>query len=78
MTVLKTYADDCLSDEIKSARASKGLTQPQLAGRLGITTRYLKLIENSGRKPSYRLLVLIIHELDISTDRIFNYDNDKL
>ena len=51
---------------IKSARQSKQLTQSKLAEILGITTRYLKAIENSGRIPSYNLFVRIVHELDIS------------
>jgi len=55
------------------------LTQAQLAVRLGITVRYLKAIENSGRKPSYDLLVRIVRELDIPTDMIFypEHENEK-
>jgi transcriptional regulator with XRE-family HTH domain len=47
------------------------MTQTQLAERLGITPRYLKAIENSGRKPSYDLLVRIVRELDIPADTVF-------
>ena len=59
------HTEVCLGKVIKTARTLKGMTQPQLALTLGITTRYLKLIENSGRKPSYKLLVCIVKELDI-------------
>ena len=56
---------------VKAARKKKDLTQSRLAEKLSISTRYLKAIENSGRKPSYGLLVKIIHELDIQTDMVF-------
>ena len=74
----KERTADCLGIIIKSARKSKGLTQAQLAGILGITTRYLKLIENSGRKPSYKLLDLMIRELDIPPYQVFHPGNGKL
>jgi len=64
-------AHDRLGDVVKSTRQLMKLTQLQLADRLGITVRYLKAIENSGRKPSYDLLVRIVRELDIPTDIVF-------
>jgi transcriptional regulator with XRE-family HTH domain len=45
-----------LGAAIKSARQLSGMTQKELAGRLEITERYLKAIENSGRIPGYKLL----------------------
>jgi transcriptional regulator with XRE-family HTH domain len=63
---------DTLGGVVKSARQSKGITQAQLAERLGITLRHLKAIENSGQKPSYDLLVRTVRELDISGDAVFN------
>ncbi len=56
---------------VKAARQARGMTQIKLAEILHITPRYLKAIENSGRKPSYNLLVRIVRELDIPTDTIF-------
>jgi len=55
---------------VKYARKKKGMTQIQLSERLSITTRYLKGIENSGRKPSYSLLIRILHELELLPDAI--------
>ena len=75
--VQKECFDDCLGDVIKSARVIKEMTQPQLAGLLGISTRYLKMIECNGRKPSYKLLVRIIHELDIPLELKFHLDGSK-
>ena len=74
----KEQADDYLGATIKAIRKSRGLTQTQLAGLLKITPRYLKCIENSGRKPSYDLLTRIIRELGIQADTIFNPENRHL
>jgi len=68
---------DRLGTVIKSSRRTKGITQSQLATRLDITARYLKAIENSGRKPSYNLLVRMINELDIPTDSVFQIEQKK-
>lgn len=62
---------------VKSARQTKGLTQVHLAELLAITPRYLKAIENSGRKPSYLLLVHIIRELDIPAESPFYPEKEK-
>ena len=67
---------DYFGSVVKSARQASGMTQAQLAERLSISTRYLKAIENSGRKPSYNLLTRIIHELGISADTVFNPEKD--
>jgi len=69
--VQNTGNTDCFGIVVKTARKEKKLTQSQLAERLSISTRYLKAIENSGRKPSYDLLVRIIHELEMQTDAVF-------
>lgn len=63
---------DNLGGAIKAARKEKGITQVQLAERLGITLRHLKAIENSGQKPSYDLLARTVRELDISGDIVFH------
>ena len=61
-----------LGSVIKSARQSKSLTQKELAGKLGISLRYLKSIENSGQKPSYKLLTRIFTELAIPAEKAFS------
>ena len=65
---------DCFGIVVKSARQAKCLTQSQLAALLAITPRYLKAIENSGRRPSYDLLVRIIRELEIPADEVLSSD----
>jgi Uncharacterized protein conserved in bacteria len=59
-----------LGAAVKYARKKKGMTQTQLSERLSITTRYLKGIENSGRKPSYSLLIRILNELELLPNAI--------
>ena len=73
-----TIKSDCFGIVVKSARQAKGLTQSQLSDLLAVTPRYLKAIENSGRKPSYDLLVRIIKELEIPADAIFYPESKKI
>ena len=60
-----------LGGVIKSARNSKQLTQKELSATLGISTRYLKYIENGYYKPSYALLKSIVAALDIPGEFVF-------
>ena len=69
--VQNTNNTDYFGFVVKAARKKKDLTQSRLAEKLSISTRYLKAIENSGRKPSYGLLVRIVNELDIPTEAVF-------
>jgi transcriptional regulator with XRE-family HTH domain len=72
----KEQFDNRLGETVKSARLAKGWTQAQLSETLGITPRYLKYIENGGRKPSLNLLERIIGELDIPSDKFFQPKNE--
>ena len=67
----KKVFNSCLGDNIKAARYEKSMTQIELADRLEITPRYLKAIENDGKKPSYDLLKMIVNELNIQCDDVF-------
>ena len=68
---------DSLGEVIKSARQSLGITQMKLAERLHISERYLKAIENSGRKPSYDLFVRIVKMLEIHAYAIARFENEE-
>jgi len=70
--VQNTNNTDYFGIVVKTARQKKRITQLQLAESLSISTRYLKAIENSGKKPSYELLVRIIEELDISANELLH------
>ena len=67
----KDNTTDNLGGVIKSARIAKKFTQKELAARLDISMRYLKSIENSGQKPSYKLLKSIVAILNIPADMVF-------
>ena len=67
----KDNTTDNLGGVIKSARIAKKFTQKELAARLDISMRYLKSIENSGQKPSYKLLKSIVATLNIPADMVF-------
>ena len=67
---------DRLGAVIKEARIRAGMTQENLAKKLGISTRHIIQIENGYRKPSYNLLFLIVRELVILTDTIFFPEHD--
>lgn len=64
-------AKDTLGATIRDARNSLELTQEHLAQRLGISKRYIIMLECSRKKPSYQLLCRIIRELNIMPDLIF-------
>lgn len=49
-------------------RKSKGLTQEELASRLGASRSYLAGIESGKKEPSRNLLMLLIETTDISPD----------
>lgn len=60
-----------LGDIIKSAQQKSGITNEDLAARVGVTERYIYRIENEGKKPSFDILYKLIRELSIAPDLIF-------
>ena len=71
----KDNTTDNLGGVIKSARIANKLTQKELSTKLKISMRYLKAIENSGQKPSYKLLKTIVATLDIPAEMVFKKAN---
>lgn len=59
---------DKLVSVIKGVREQKSLIREDLAKKIGISPRYLLLIENEKKKPSYKILFKIIHKLSINND----------
>jgi transcriptional regulator with XRE-family HTH domain len=56
---------------VKAARLNRGLTQEQLAEKIGIGLRHIMGIENEAKSPSYEVLYSLIRELNLSADSIF-------
>ena len=57
--------------KIKFFREKCGFTQEELSERVGLSQNYLSSIERGSSFPSPGKLVLIIDELDISADQLF-------
>lgn len=66
-----------IGNRIKTTRKNKGLTQQQLAQRLGVTKALISAYENLTRKPSLDILVRLSNILNCSTDYILGVDNEK-
>ncbi|MCD8511404.1 MAG: helix-turn-helix transcriptional regulator [Bacillus sp. (in: Bacteria)] len=60
-----------LSNKIKVARTEKGLTQQELAKRIGITRQTVSLIEKGKYNPSLKLCLDICYQLDKTLDELF-------
>lgn len=56
--------------KIKNLRLSKGLTQEDLSGKVGISQALLSLIEKDLRKPSYKVACSIAHILGVSVEEL--------
>ena len=55
---------------LKQARLSAGMTQEELAERVGVTARYIMAIENEGKCPALDVWIRLIRTLKISADTI--------
>lgn len=58
-----------LADNIKAARASKKLTQKQLAHRAGVSLAYLRELEQGKKDPPY-VIVKIAKALEIPVENL--------
>lgn len=59
---------------LKKARTEQKMTYDELADKSGVSTRYIKEIENHGNVPSFEILKRLICSLHIPTDQFF-YEN---
>lgn len=55
---------------IKKIRTIRGLTQVQLAQKMGITQNYLSLIETDKKTPSYAKIKELSNHLQLSEDAL--------
>ena len=60
---------------IAKLRAAKGLSQAQLAERIGITKGMVSAYENSIRMPSYPVLIKIAGVFNVSTDYLLGIES---
>ncbi len=61
---------------LKSLRIKAGLTQKQLAEKLGITSSVVSYYELSERNPSPEILVKLSHIFHVTTDYLLGIERD--
>lgn len=64
-------SDPSLTVNLKSIRRSTGLTQMQLATRVGVSRKAINMVENSTAVPSTRLALEIARVLDVTVADLF-------
>jgi len=60
-----------LSNRIKERRAELGLTQAELAERVGVTRKTVNTVENSVFTPSTILALKLAEALDLNVEQLF-------
>ena len=57
-----------LGERIAALRRTRGMSQAELAGRLGISASAMGMYEQGRREPSVQIIIALARELDVSTD----------
>ncbi len=60
-----------MKNHVKIKRIEKGLTQAQLASRVGVTRQTIGLIEKGMYNPSLQLCIAIAKELEQTLNQLF-------
>ncbi len=60
-----------VADNIRMERLRKRLSQEKLAEQVGISTKYLNMIENRKANPTIVIVIKICHILNLSLDTIY-------
>lgn len=63
---------EVIADNIRIERLRKRISQEKLAEQIGISTKYLNLIENKKANPTIIIVVKICIALNINLDIIYN------
>lgn len=66
-----------LSEKLKKLRIANGLSQVELAKKIGVTKQCVSNWENDNVMPSIDMLVKIANLFKVSTDRILGLDEKK-
>ena len=64
-----------LADRLKGLRDASGLTQRQVAQRLGLVPSAVCAYENGSRLPSYSVLIRLAGLFHVSTDYLLGLEN---
>jgi len=60
-----------LANRLKELRAVRGLTQAELAERVGVTRKTVNTIENGVYSPSAMLAIKLAAALDVAVEALF-------
>ncbi|EZP77571.1 repressor protein YorfE [Parageobacillus genomosp. 1] len=63
-----------MRNKITYYRNKQGMTQAELARKLGISASYLNRIEKGTKTPSLRLAIRIAHVLGVPVEKLFIAD----
>lgn len=64
-----------LSDNIYSRRVALGLTQTQLAEKVGVAYQTIQKFENNTRKPTPEVFVMLARELGTTCEKLVLGEN---
>lgn len=59
------------NEKLREARQGKGLSQAELARRVGVSRQTVNMIENGDYNPTIALCIRICRELNTTLDAIF-------
>lgn len=59
---------------LKELRLEKGITQEQLAEKLGLSANYIGMIERAERSTSLSKLFTLAKVLEVKMSELFNFD----
>ena len=71
--MVMTTKDEKLGENIRKYRKKLGLKQNQLAERVGLSDKYIQLIEGGERKPSLKTIYKIAKALNVKVGEIFPF-----
>jgi putative transcriptional regulator len=60
-----------LGNRLKEARSRLGLTQTELAERIGVSRKTINTVENSVFVPSTTLALMLAHTLETTVEALF-------
>ncbi|MBU2214286.1 helix-turn-helix domain-containing protein [Patescibacteria group bacterium] len=63
---------------VKAIRKRKGITQVELAKKLGITQRGISYYENETQNPTIEIINKIAKALEVSKKEMFDFSDDEL
>jgi transcriptional regulator with XRE-family HTH domain len=59
---------DGIGDRIRKARDTEGLSARQFGGRVGVSQRYINMLEKGDRQPSQALVIAIALKMGVDED----------